>query len=1011
MKRAVALAAALFVLVAVPAYADDTADERIELPEYLSVLDADLPLQSSGVDAPDAVPIPQTGVVDPLAPTQPEYVPEVQQPNAAAKPEFIASLGWFGSGFARATSTDTPQRVSVAAGADRVYVLSARQRRVFVYDAKSLAAAGPGSFAVGLTSVSGIAYHDSPTGAEVYVLGVSGGAGTVHVYRTDGTLKRTVHPAAGTATTWSGIDVAWGELWLTRAAKGTNGSADDPDVAGQEIAIFDAQTGALKGRSQQPLGDLRPALSPRSWWDLSIVPEYAAAFVDRRAFSRLPVVPSVPLPDSLACTGGTSTLCGSAGQEGTDAVWGMRWLLELVSYASVGGHRPVEEFSIEHRKIETSLLDIPLTVELPGLYLVPKRTWTTQQQAQGAANTVSDIAYNNREVRIDWVGPLSTSDWLRGDKCLTYVVSDADIFVAGDKGERWYEPARNFEYIDFFLDGVRLERRTTVDPANPASVGDFCLNTRLYDNWPDLLNGAHTIELKARVAGKDISIDNPELKIDNLNPGGTMQSVGEYSRGTTIVAMTATDDHSGVTDWQIQASRAGGAWQTVCSGRSTTGEPGVQSCGWDTTRTADGPYRLRGLVRDRSSDAERFTPTTTTIDDGNSGATQNEVQTTVDNTPPNLSNFAPALGQAGNEAVTAMREPVRWTQTDALSGMASTTISYNDAPDGGCTGAWHPIGSSSATGDTRVEWDTTGLPAGLICLRALASDRAGNERSFEWQAIVPATRAVPAQTSATTPGYGYGSFSIGRDRQTTWGTEAVIIAPPFNPPREAGEDRGGRHTLSYANVGNQDANRSLQTGIATESRCPPHTMPADGSGDRWAIYAELFDNTGSGPFSGSNFWGCADIVPQHTLNPLYNYRTEVDRAGQGRAFWATWSGSGPWSSDHPVMIGEAPEALRGDQPSTYRMNVTDDGFPRSQITGEVYGIGRQMGGTFLGAGFKPSADTPGSAQGSAYRAPVQGERDDGRGINGYAVTDWNTVWSSFCAYGPVPAFDTGSCGP
>ena len=775
------------------------------MPEYLSVLDpVALPAQSAGASSPDAVPVPQTGVVDPLTPLQREDVPEVQQPDANVLPRFVSSLGWFGSGFARPSGTSVPQRVGVTVGADRVYVLSTLQKRVYVYDTKSLATAGPGSFATGMSGVDGIAYRDGPTGPEVYVLGRVSGGGAVNVFRPDGSLKRTVRPAGGEATTWSGIDAAWGELWLTRVAKGTNGSADDPDLLGQEIAIFDAQTGALKARSQQPVGDLSPSIAPRSWWDLSIVPEYAAAFVDRRAFSRLPVVPSVPLPDSLACTGGTSSACGSADQHGTDAVWGMRWLLELVSYASTGGHRPVEEFSIEHRKIATSLLDVPITVELPGLYLVPKRTWTTQQQMQGIGNTVSDLHYNNREVRIDWTGPLTTTEWLRGDKCLTYVVSKADIFVVGDKGERWFELADDFEYIDFFLDGVRLERRFTVDPANPASIGDFCLDTRLHENWPDLLNGAHTIELVARVAGKDISILNDQLKIDNLDPTGTVHGLAEFSRGSTTVAVTANDEHSKVADWQIQAAPAGGGWQTICSGRSSNGEPGVQSCQWDTTRQADGAYTLRGLIRDRSSDEQRFTPTATTDDDGNSGET-GRVGTVVDNTPPVVDNPTPDLSQVAEEYNDDLIDEIAWSQSDATSGVQTTTVAINSATDGSASGSWKTISESGVAGDVERTWDTTGEPPGLRRFRAEARDRAGNVRIAEWQAVMPERRqdrdgpTVDVSTCRTpTPGDRcFVDFLFGRGKyHHSWGVEGTMRVPNVKVGLTRGE-----FSAAFVNVG------------------------------------------------------------------------------------------------------------------------------------------------------------------------------------------------------------------
>jgi hypothetical protein len=109
------------------------------------------------------------------------------------------------------------------------------------------------------------------------------------------------------------------------------------------------------------------------------------------------------------------------------------------------------------------------------------------------------------------------------------------------------------------------------------------------------------------------------------------------------------------------------------------------------------------------------------------------------------------------------------------------------------------------------------------------------------------------------------------------------------------------------------------------------------------------------------------------------------------------------------------------------MNNVDGtyGLRNSVELGEVTNRQRQMGGVFLGAGYKTSPSVS-SSQSSDYTAPSPGAytadpyRDWQAGptrVPGfYDVTNWNGFWDSFCGFGPTvndpgqPTFGTSSCG-
>lgn len=67
--------------------------------------------------------------------------------------------------------------------------------------------------------------------------------------------------------------------------------------------------------------------------------------------------------------------CVANNQRGTDAVWEMRWFLELNFPAVNNLDRKVTEYAIEKR----NLLDLPnqgLKIDIPGYYLAHRRAWS-----------------------------------------------------------------------------------------------------------------------------------------------------------------------------------------------------------------------------------------------------------------------------------------------------------------------------------------------------------------------------------------------------------------------------------------------------------------------------------------------------------------------------------------------------------------------------------------------------------------------------------------------------------
>jgi hypothetical protein len=587
-----------------------------------------------------------------------EQVPSIQRPNTSRLPvfdRFIDAPQSFGGGFAG------NDEVAVATGGGRVYISSETNGAVAMYDPATLAHLGNLSGA-GLDKPRGVSYY----GGEVFV--VDGQDNQVLVFEPlTGAVKRyfALPPEfvlGGTSVVGSvkmtGVDVAWREAWVTFQG----------GLGGGGVVIFDIDTGAVRGvnwhlpnydcqadPNELGLGDrisecgtnnlpstpyyidvivhcqgpylyMRPgevgagggpSISPAdlyecaqaatgsnamyrlNWWDIATIPEHnrviaQCRFINRNALATATstddISPLDPLVARNDCSAGLA-------QGGVDAVWGMQWLLTAPMDCCQGqGNYTIYEYAI----------DPPATLAASPTLTGPMRTWRPK-----TAGGSRDVSYQHREARVDWKGDLTKSEWQRGVRCADYMVTDADIFVVAERGERWLELARNLDHVELRVDGAT--KATSTEP-----MGRICFNA------DEVVSGMHEVELVAILTtGARPNVRNSAYRVDHDGPTTTLSGPGRFIARTVSLGGTATDAHSGAEDWGVDYAGADGVWRELCPSRDLSNA----TCSWDTTQVADGAYRLRARSRDR------VTPTLGGPNIGYSG----ETVVIVDNTAPTLS--------------------------------------------------------------------------------------------------------------------------------------------------------------------------------------------------------------------------------------------------------------------------------------------------------------------------------------------------------------------------------------
>lgn len=509
-------------------------------------------------------------------------MPTVQQPDWNQQPIFNSTFAYNLAEGDDCEAIDIdprkseycPDFSSVATGGGDVFISSSGLHdpaRVQIYDGTTLAHKRTIERS-DMDLPRGIAWYKG----ELFVLDAA--AQNVLVFDpATGGLKRTIaHPAkaviAGNyveSVMLTGIDAAWNELWITfRGGLGGGG-----------ITVIDAQTGAPKGiQWHEPRLD-----STRSaWWDIATVPEVSGVLAQCRFISRVDVAHPIPVDEvQLDELGGTNA-CATSTQEqgGVDAVWGMRWFMVVQEPREGRGPLRINEYGIEDGGATAPRLS-PL-----------RRTWRPRMTEENEGEYLHhDVAYQARDARIDWDGPFTTQNWLRGTHCTNYIVSDADIYVAGQEAERWYEPARGFQRIELQVDGVTKQSQTTPS-------GQFCFDTN------SMPSGTHTVSLKAWVNNgtKTATISNASTNFDHNGPVGAVTSPGAVVTGPVTVKGTMQDPHSGSKEWSLEASLAGGAWKTVCTlpGDTQGVNQWAPECLWaaGTPDYPEGVYQLRSRMTD-----------------------------------------------------------------------------------------------------------------------------------------------------------------------------------------------------------------------------------------------------------------------------------------------------------------------------------------------------------------------------------------------------------------------------
>jgi hypothetical protein len=589
--------------------------------------------------------------------TQSEPTEHIDPPNWSQAPVFNTRF-YAGGGADTAFERDPCSHVGVAVGGNRVYVSSEEKAAVFRYDSTSLAAQGPIS-ATGLDRPRGIAYYrgelyvaDSRDN-EIFVLDPASGA--VH--------RKFTLPGAFVISgqtlldglMLTGVDSAWGEAWAT--LKGSAG--------GGAVVVFDAQSGALRsvtwelptydcyanpsqlafsadscsayarsgyvsgvvgtcqalgltylGNQPSVLDLHRPeacatSLVPKqdperfSWWDAATSPDVGATlahcrFLVRGSLGAVAAMPAV----STSAAAGTPSCSGYEYLDGIDAVWGMRSFLGISGNAAGEDGKTVVEYSLTGGD------------GTPPALVGPMRTWSPTDASTTSEHR--DVAYNNRELRVDISGDLTTSRWLKGTKCLDYTVSDADIYVVGHDGQRWYELARNFQKAELLLDDqvVAFTQGGVSMTYTTAPQGQMCLDTAQQSSGP------HRLEVKATVdSGKTASRTNEDLRLDNTAPTGRLIEPETYVNGTVTFGGLMEDPHSGSKTWRFEVLRPGtSTWISPC-GDSAPDASGRATCAWDSKNGLypDGIYSVRAQMVDNSSDG------------GNTGYTDAVGQIEVDN--------------------------------------------------------------------------------------------------------------------------------------------------------------------------------------------------------------------------------------------------------------------------------------------------------------------------------------------------------------------------------------------
>jgi hypothetical protein len=349
-----------------------------------------------------------------------------------------------------------------------------------------------------------------------------------------------------------------------------------------------------------------------------------------------------------------------------------------------------------------------------------------------------DIAYQARETRVDWSGPLTESEWQRGNRCVDYIVSDADIYLIGPHGERWYELARGFQKIEMRVDGVLRETQTV-------PKGRFCLDTSTVPS------GVHELKLTAYVnnGSKVVHATNSQLRIDHDVPASSVESPGRWVGGTVQVRGAMSDAHSGADRWTLRVQPPGGGTSELCSRVNPEPAAGnyAPSCDWTTAsgQYPDGNYLVSAGAADRVRDAYG----------GPNTAVSAPTTVGVDNNDPTLSVSGP-LKDAGDDMRPLYEGEVvdvAVAASDAGSGVRTASLLVDgvarDSRQQDC-------GNGGCALNTTLSFHPGQYTDGVHTIQVVVTDGMGRRAERSWQVdaelIFPPDAEVEQSASVSTAG-------------------------------------------------------------------------------------------------------------------------------------------------------------------------------------------------------------------------------------------------------------------
>jgi hypothetical protein len=313
------------------------------------------------------------------------------------------------------------------------------------------------------------------------------------------------------------------------------------------------------------------------------------------------------------------------------------------------------------------------------------------------------------------------------------------------------------------LTGVGLGSVSVAGPGGGGTQAFWCSTTTNYDECPQVWTfagitytapeGTSTYTASSTdIVGNSQNGPSWTVKVDNHAPTGSFTNVPTATNGTASITGTMTDALSGPQDAKVQYQASGSSsWVDACARQATTAD---FTCNWNTAGLAEGTYSVRAELRDK-----------TAVPGPNVGYTATAT-VVVDRTPPDeLTDIAPAVGSDGysEDLTDSGLTQVAFVQHDTRSGVAATTLEYNDAIDGTASGPWLAAAADPATGDGEATtyWSTDDVPDGLHLVRATTMDNAGNPRQKTIQVRKAAKRKRCLTTAAPGEQACYAGYAIG----------------------------------------------------------------------------------------------------------------------------------------------------------------------------------------------------------------------------------------------------------